>query len=103
MSHSVFNECQQRERRHDARLCAGRDVEVNAETIAEPQSLDVQIPFDERALLGERDKIAFMLEHVAQQITELLRRLRGKLRLSWNELHDGVQRIEQKVWMQLRA
>ncbi len=102
MPHRVFNEGLDRERRHALVAQTRGDIRAREESIPEPNLLDGEIARNEAPLFGERDLITFLLDRGAQQACHHFRCLGRAGGINWNEVHNCVKRIEEKVRMQLR-
>ncbi len=102
----VLDERLQRERRNHAIERVGVEPLDDAQTVAEAQLLEREIVADESHLVGQRHVLArraFDVEHVAQHVAEPLERVLGGLRIATNERGERVQRVEQKVRIELAA
>jgi hypothetical protein len=102
----VLDERLKRERWNHAVERLGVDPFDDVQPIAQAQLLEREIVADESQLLGQRDVFtrgAFDVEHVAEHVTEPLERVLRRLRLARDERGQRVQRVEEKVRVELTA
>jgi hypothetical protein len=78
------------------------DVDVDLEPVAEPRLLDVEVAPDELELATERHERAIAGgEGLAQEVAEPGDHLVGRLGILVHQLGNGVERVEEKVRVEL--
>ena len=74
------------------------------EATAEARALDLEIAVEHSQLIAQRNLLLHAVHELAQQIGEMCEHLHAGLGLlRAHERHRGVERVEEKVRMQLRA
>ena len=91
---------QQHSRHHDIQrvLC---NLLHDLQLITETHHLDIQVVVGELQLLPQRQERLTVLQQHAQNIRQLHNHLPRQLRLRAHQRSDRVQRVEQKVWIDL--
>lgn len=80
-----------------------RLAQRNAQAVAKPQALDLQVALDEPPFFFKHDDVPVFLKRRPQQPRELLCGASSGLRLTGDQMHDGMQRIEEEMGMELRT
>ena len=79
----------------------GVDEFFNAQLFSKTHDLDVEIVVGEAEFLAQGDEGLAVAQQYAQDVGELDDHLAGEFRLKAHQRGDGVQRVEQKVGMDL--
>jgi len=98
----VFDQGLQQQGRHEHVARVGVDVEADDEAIGKAHTLDVEVLAEELELGVERHfLLAEPLEGQAKEVAEAHQRAVGCVNIAVHERRDGVQRVEEKVRVQL--
>ena len=80
-----------------------RYVDVDREPLFESRALDVEIGPDEGKLRPECGHRPVRSKDPAQQLCQAEQRRKGAIRCRVDEIPDRRQRVEEKMWVDLRA
>ena len=103
MAHRVLHDRLEDEHRHERVARRWFDVDARPKPLAEADLLDLEIAFRERQLVGQPDLLMFAgIERRAQQLADARQRAVRRLDVAVHQLRDRMQRVEEKVRLQLR-
>ena len=95
--HGVFHQRLQKHRRDQGLLDGRLQLPSHREPLAQAQLLEVQILPAQRQLILERDQLAVVGHHGAEQLREVFQRGFGALRLLANQRKHRVQAVEEEM------
>jgi hypothetical protein len=99
---AVLDERLHRERGDLERAQLVGHVELEAQAIAKPHALDLEIVGDHAQLLAERDQPGLRVEREPEQRAQPLEQILGAPRILRDQRDRAVERVEQEVRLRLR-